>query len=38
MEIFYIAYYNTQRNGYNLTCGGKNRIISEETREKLRKA
>lgn len=40
-EIFYIAKYNTFKDGYNRTSGGKgcpNVVVSEETRRKLAKA
>lgn len=39
-EIFYVNFYDSHKNGYNSTEGGKGvrgYIISEETREKFRK-
>jgi group I intron endonuclease len=38
MEIFYIAYYDTFKNGYNLTSGGRRCIIREETKQKISKS
>lgn len=35
LEVFYIGFYNTFDNGYNLTEGGNNSICSEETKRKL---
>lgn len=35
LEIFYIGYYDTFNNGYNLNAGGKNASMSEETRAKI---
>ena len=37
-ERFWIAYYKTMENGYNHREGGARGKISDETREKLRKA
>lgn len=40
-EIFWVEFYDSYNNGLNLTMGGDNnigKIISEETREKLRKS
>lgn len=35
-EIYYIAYYNSfGEGGYNLTSGGENCIVSDETKQKL---
>ncbi|KKN76958.1 hypothetical protein LCGC14_0364500 [marine sediment metagenome] len=38
MEQHYIALYNSMNDGYNMTSGGENYTVSEETREKMRKA
>ena len=38
LEIFYIGYYDTFENGYNLTLGGGGKsgyIVSEETRRRM---
>jgi hypothetical protein len=35
MEIFYIAYYDTFRSGYNMTTGGGNCIFSNISRKKM---
>lgn len=35
LEIFYIGYYDTFGNGYNLTNGGKNILASEETKKRI---
>ena len=37
LEIFYIGFYDTFGNGYNLDIGGRNAIPSKETRKKLSK-
>jgi len=40
-EIFYISYFNTRNNGYNMTDGGEgkpNYVCSEETRKRMSKA
>jgi group I intron endonuclease len=38
-EIYWIAYYNTFYDGYNLTSGGEARkIVSEEIKEKIRQS
>ena len=39
-EQYYITFYNSmdRTQGYNLTSGGKNYTVSEETKEKLRQA
>lgn len=37
-EAYYINYYNTVNNGYNLTYGGNNAPVSEETKQKLRES
>ncbi len=34
-EEYYIAFYNSMNNGYNMTSGGKNYIPSEETKQKI---
>ena len=39
LEEHFIAQYNTlSPNGYNLTTGGNNRLLSEETKQKIRQA
>lgn len=45
LEIMYIKHYDSYKNGYNMTYGGKGSIgykrtkpVSEETKEKLRRA
>lgn len=38
LEIFYIGFYNTYNNGYNLNAGGNNAIPTEESRRKMSKA
>lgn len=41
MEIYYIAKFDSFRNGYNSTTGGdgsNNHLVSEETRNKMREA
>lgn len=41
LEIFYIGYYNTFNDGYNLTAGGGGslgRITSQKTRNKIKKS
>lgn len=35
-EKYYIDFYNTMENGYNLTTGGEHSIFSEETIEKMK--
>lgn len=35
LEIFYIGFYDTFENGYNLTIGGNNYTCSEETKQKI---
>lgn len=35
LETYYIQKYNSVENGYNLTYGGANHKISEETRQKM---
>lgn len=35
LEVFYIGFYDTFGNGYNLTAGGNNAMCSEETKLKL---
>jgi group I intron endonuclease len=40
LEIYYIGYYDTYNNGYNLTLGGGGQVgfvLSEETKRKIRK-
>ncbi len=37
-EKFYIDFYKTFIYGYNLTTGGNSHIVSEETKEKIRKS
>ena len=37
-EAYYINYYNTVNNGYNLTYGGNNAPVSEETKKKLKES
>lgn len=39
-EKFYIKYYNSVENGYNLTYGGQNKLkqLSEETKKKISEA
>lgn len=34
-EVFYIGYYNTFEDGYNLTVGGRNAPLSEESKRKI---
>lgn len=38
LEIYYIGYYDTFNNGYNLDLGGRNALMSEETKNKMSKA
>ena len=38
LEIYYIKLYDTFNNGYNLTLGGWNSEVSEETRKRMSKA
>lgn len=35
LEIFYINFYDTFKNGYNLTTGGRNCKLSKETKRKI---
>lgn len=35
LEEFYINFYDTFKNGYNLTTGGGNRKLSEKTKQKI---
>ncbi len=37
-EQYYISYYNAIKDGYNLTTGGLNYIVSDESRKKMSKA
>lgn len=37
-EVYWVKFYDSIGNGYNLAAGGDNRLISDETREKLSKA
>lgn len=40
-EVYYIAFYNTQKDGYNLTAGGNGKVgfkPSKATTEKMRQA
>jgi group I intron endonuclease len=37
MEIYYIGYYDTYNNGYNLTLGGSN-LMSEKVKKKISEA
>ncbi len=37
-EEYYIAFYDSMNTGYNLTSGGKNCIMSDESKEKIRQA
>ena len=34
LEIYYIKKYDTFGNGYNLTTGGYNHTVSEETKRR----
>ena len=34
-EEYYIKFYNSIENGYNLLSGGQNRLASEETKQKM---
>lgn len=36
LEVAFIQEYDSMKNGYNLTTGGKSCVVSDETREKLR--
>lgn len=41
LEIFYIKYFDTYKNGYNMTFGGSSncgRITSDDTKEKMRQS
>lgn len=37
-EVYWVIHYNSIENGYNLVAGGDNRLISNETRQKISKA
>ena len=37
-EYFWINYYNSYKNGYNGDLGGSHKVVSEQTKEKLRLA
>lgn len=37
-ESYYINYYNTIENGYNIRSGGSNGILSKEQKEKIKKS
>lgn len=34
-EVYYIAFYDSFKNGYNMTRGGKNCLLSDEIKQKL---
>ena len=35
LEIAYISYYNSNKNGYNIQSGGKNSLHTIETKNKI---